>query len=447
MRYLFKMATILLAWGFWTGCTVNTPKDDDSTDWQSQSDADADTDSDADSDTDSDSDSDSDADTDTDSDSDSDSDGDTDTDSDGDTDSDADADGDTDSKTDTETDSFVAVDTGTGSDSGSVADSGDFEENSGATGENPIVQTLYTADPAPMVYDGRLYVYTTHDEDNLVDNFFTMYDWRLYSTTDMVNWTDHGSPMHYTDFSWATGDAWAAQCIPRNGKFYLYVPVKGGSGKSIGVAVADTPEGPFVDAIGGPLVTGGWDNIDPTVFIDDDGQAYLYWGNPQLKYVKLNDDMISYRGSVEEAPMTAEGFGVRNGDPDYPTTYEEGPWFYRRDNLYYMVFAGGPISEHIGYATSPGPEGPWTYGGVVMPTAGSSFTNHPGVVDFKGEIYGYKNLVSWRKCFIQRIAISEAQTKWDFINHIHIKHQFCPNTLIRIYKIRTTGLRVFVEGI
>ncbi|MBN2526920.1 MAG: family 43 glycosylhydrolase [Deltaproteobacteria bacterium] len=255
-------------------------------------------------------------------------------------------------------------------------------------GDNPIVQTLYTADPAPMVYKDRLYVYTTHDEDNLVDNFFTMYDWRTYSTTDMVNWTDHGSPIHYKDFSWAKGDAWAAQCIPRNDRFYLYVPVKTSGGKGIGVAVADTPEGPFKDAIGKPLIDGGWDNIDPTVFIDDDGQAYLYWGNPQLKYVKLNEDMTSYSGQVQNVNQTPASFGTRSeSDPDYPTTYEEGPWFYKRNDLYYMVFAAGPISEHIGYSTSSSPTGPWTYGGVVMPTAGSSFTNHPGVVDFKGKSY------------------------------------------------------------
>jgi hypothetical protein len=256
-------------------------------------------------------------------------------------------------------------------------------------GENPLVQTLYTADPAPMVHDGRLYVYTTHDEDDLVDDFFTMYDWRVYSTTDLVNWTDHGSPMHYTDFSWATGDAWAAQCIPRNGQFYLYVPVIGGRGKAIGVGVSDTPEGPFTDPLNAPLISGGWDTIDPTVFIDDDGQAYLYWGNSRLKYVRLNEDMISYSGNIEEIPLTEESFGPRSGGPegDYPTSYEEGPWFYKRNDLYYMVFAGGPISEHIGYSTGPGPTGPWTYGGVVMPTAGNSFTNHPGVVDYKGKSY------------------------------------------------------------
>jgi arabinoxylan arabinofuranohydrolase len=135
------------------------------------------------------------------------------------------------------------------------------------------------------------------------------------------------------------------------------------------------------------LIANSWDDIDPTVFIDDDGQAYLYWGNPRLWYVKLNQDMISYSGGLVQIPMTTASFGTRTGDPDRPTTYEEGPWFYKRNGLYYMVFAGGPISEHIGYSTGTGPTGPWTYRGVVMPAQGTSFTNHPGVIDYGGNSY------------------------------------------------------------
>ena len=252
--------------------------------------------------------------------------------------------------------------------------------------DNPIVQTIYTADPAPMVYDGRVYVYTTHDEDVIVNNFFTMNDWRCYSSTDMVNWTDHGKVSSYTDFSWAKGDAWAGQCIYRNGKFYFYVPInQKNGGNAIGVAVSDSPTGPFRDAIGRPLAS-GYGYIDPTVYIDDDGQAYLYWGNPNLWYVKLNQDMISYSGGINQIPLTTASFGARS-NTDRPTSYEEGPWFYKRNNLYYMVFAGGPISEHIAYSTSTGPTGPWTYRGKIMPTQGASFTNHPGVIDYNGNSY------------------------------------------------------------
>ncbi len=261
-----------------------------------------------------------------------------------------------------------------------------------ARADNPIIQTLYTADPAPMVHEGTLYLYTTHDEDVTVNDFFTMNDWRVYSTKDVVNWTDHGSPLHYRDFAWAGGSAWAGQVIFRNGKFYFYVPVvRTNGGNAIGVAVSDSPTGPFTDAIGSPLVTSDCGDIDPTPFIDDDGQAYLYWGNPNLCYVKLNEDMTSYQGGVVKVQMNTGGFGVR-ADDDRPTSYEEGPWFYRRDGGYYLVYPGGPLPEHIAYSTSSGPTGPWTYKSVIMPAEGSSFTNHPGIVDFGGKsLFFYHN--------------------------------------------------------
>ena len=253
--------------------------------------------------------------------------------------------------------------------------------------QNPIIQTNYTADPAPMVYNDRLYVYTTHDEDG--STWFTMDNWRLYSTNDMVNWTDHGIILSYSDFEWAKGDAWASQCIEKNDKFYMYVPVisKLNNRGAIGVAVADSPYGPFYDALGKPLVQTDWGDIDPTIFIDDDGQAHLYWGNPKLYYLRLNEDMISYNEEVIQIPMVEESFGRREGDPERPTKYEEGPWLYKRNKLYYLFWPGGPLPEFIGYSISQNPEGPWKYGGIIMPAEGQSFTNHPGVIDFRGKTY------------------------------------------------------------
>ena len=255
--------------------------------------------------------------------------------------------------------------------------------------QNPIIQTIYTADPAPMVYNDTVYLYADHDEDG--STYYTMNDWRCYSSTDMVNWTDHGVVMSYKTFSWAKGDAWAGQCIYRNGKFYYYVPITSTAlNKSvIGVGVSDSPVGPFADALGHPLISEGAGNIDPTVYIDDDGQAYLYWGNPNLYYVKLNDDMISYdqKVGIVQVPLTTEGFGKRTGDATRTTLYEEGPWFYKRNGLYYLLFSAGGIPEYISYSTSPGPTGPWTYKGIIMPTQGGSFTNHCGVIDYKGNSY------------------------------------------------------------
>ncbi|THV30313.1 family 43 glycosylhydrolase [Glycomyces paridis] len=254
-----------------------------------------------------------------------------------------------------------------------------------AEADNPIIQTIHTADPAPLVHDGRVYLYTGHDEDG--STWFDMREWRVWSSDDMVNWTDHGSPLSIDTFSWARQDAWAGQAVERGGKFYWYVPVvNDATGRmAIGVAVADSPTGPFRDAIGHPLVENG--EIDPTVFIDTDGQAYLYWGNPNLWYVKLNADMTSYSGSPTQIPLTTAGFGSRSGNAERPTLYEEGPWVYKRNSLYYMVFAAECCSEHIAYSTAPGPTGPWTYRGTIMPTQGSSFTNHAGIIDYKGGSY------------------------------------------------------------
>jgi hypothetical protein len=133
---------------------------------------------------------------------------------------------------------------------------------------------------------------------------YTLCKWFAFSSTDMVNWTDHGAVASWSTFSWAGTAAWAPQAIPRNGKFYAYVPLNNKSGATvIGVGVATSPTGPYTDAIGKPLVTagcsGGTGDIDPTVFIDDDGQAYLYFGRSVPGYVKLNSDMISYTGSVQ----------------------------------------------------------------------------------------------------------------------------------------------------
>ncbi|MFZ2609943.1 MAG: family 43 glycosylhydrolase, partial [Raoultella planticola] len=151
-----------------------------------------------------------------------------------------------------------------------------------AVAQQPIIQTKYTADPAPMVYNDTIFLYTTHDEDDAQG--FKMQDWLLYTSTDMVNWTDKGAVASIANFSWAKNKdngAWAMHVIERNGKFYMYCPLHG---NGIGVLVSNTPYGPFVDPLNKPLVwqQEHWSDIDPSVFIDDDGQAYMYWGNPNV---------------------------------------------------------------------------------------------------------------------------------------------------------------------
>lgn len=241
-----------------------------------------------------------------------------------------------------------------------------------AMAERPIVQTKYTADPAPVVINDTIFLYTTHDEDDA--DGFHMKDWLLYTSTDMVNWTDCGVVASLQDFKWRSRDngAWAEQVIERDGKYYMYCPLHG---HGIGVLVADSPYGPFKDPIGKPLVwqKEHWNDIDPTVYIDNDGQAYMYWGNPDLYYVKLNRDMVSYEGDIVKLPT--------------PDKYQEGPWFYRRGDKYYLAFASTCCPEGMGYAMSDSPTGPWTTMGYIMAPTKRSNGNHPGIVDYKGKTY------------------------------------------------------------
>jgi Beta-xylosidase len=257
-----------------------------------------------------------------------------------------------------------------------------------AMAQMPIIQTKYTADPAPMVYNDTVYLYTTHDEDDA--DGFKMFDWLLYTSTDMVNWTDHGAVASLKNFTWISrhdNGAWAAECIERNGKFYLYCPMHG---SGIGVLVGDTPYGPFHDPLGKRLInTVGniWPDIDPNPFIDDDGQAYLYWGNPAVWYVKLNEDMISYSGEIISVPMTQESFGVREGHPERETRYEEGPWVWKREGKYYMSYASVCCPGGIEYSMSDSPEGPWVYKGCIMCPSPRNRANHPGIINYKGQDY------------------------------------------------------------
>lgn len=265
--------------------------------------------------------------------------------------------------------------------------------------QNPIIQTKFTADPAPMVYHDTVFLYTGHDEDDAKN--FKMLNWLLYTSTDMVNWTDHGSVASLQNFSWAPNNgAWATQVIERNGKFYMYCPIHV---KGIGVLVSDSPYGPFKDPLGKPLINQSIDDIDPTVFIDDDGQAYLYWGNPNCWFVKLNKDMISYSGSIGKI------------EPRLPT-YQEGPWFYKRNGLYYLAFASTCCPEGIGYAMSSGPTGPWTYKGSIMDGDKRSSGNHPGIIDYKGNsyVFGFNYALNYALTDVHRERRSICLAKFNY---------------------------------
>lgn len=249
-------------------------------------------------------------------------------------------------------------------------------------GQNPIFTDAFTADPACTVVGDRIYAFVGEDKAG-VGGWFNMPHWVAYSSSDMVNWTNHGVVMRAADFPHANPyGAWAAQMVERDGKYYFYI-------SPVGVIVleSESPYGPFKDALGRQLIhpdmtnySGhGWEDIDPTVFIDDDGQAYMYWGNNALYCVKLNEDMVSFSGDIVTFEIKdREAFG---------SDYEEAPWIFKRNGIYYLMYAAH-VPEHIYYATSSSPLGPWKYGGVVMKAfEQGSMGNHPGVAEYKGQWY------------------------------------------------------------
>lgn len=246
---------------------------------------------------------------------------------------------------------------------------------------NPVIKDKFTADAAAIVYKDKVYLYGGHDEapDNF--HFYKMDEWLVYSSDDMVHWEEHPVPLKTSDFSWASGDAWAAQVIERNGKFYWYVTVSHATieGKAIGVAISDNPTGPFKDALGKALITNdmtkhtdiSWDDIDPSVIIDDDGQAYLFWGNTVCHYAKLKENMLELDGPIETI--------------DLPN-FTEAPWIHKKGEWYYLSYAY-QFPEKIAYAMSKSITGPWEFKGILNEVAGNSNTNHQAIIEFKGKDY------------------------------------------------------------
>lgn len=244
--------------------------------------------------------------------------------------------------------------------------------------QNPFITHMYTADPSAHVFNGRLYVYPSHDRDSSVT--FDMMDYHVFSTEDMVSWKDHGMVLSLDDVSWATAHAWAPDCNYYNGKYWFYFPT---DRSCIGVAVGDSPAGPFSDALGQPLVTkdspgvvNQRDFIDPSIFIDDDGTPYLFFGQLDVNVIRLNDDMISYDGPVRQVEGAKDFF--------------EAIWVHRYQDTYYLSYSTwgeeGVTGPQIVYATSENVLGPYSYRGVILDEVNSG-TNHHSIVQYKGNWY------------------------------------------------------------
>jgi beta-xylosidase len=245
---------------------------------------------------------------------------------------------------------------------------------------NPIITHKYTADPAAMVYKDTLFLYAGHDEPPAKREGYVMNEWLCFSTTDLKNWHEYKSPLHTKDFTWSKGDAWASQVIERNGKFYWYVATSHASipGKAIGVAVSDRPEGPYHDAIGAALITNNmtespitWDDIDPTVYVDEKNQAWLFWGNTNCYYAKLKPNMIELDGSIQKVSLPH---------------FTEAPWIHKYKDWYYLSYAY-EFPEKIAYAMSKSIEGPWEYKGILNEISGNCNTNHQAIIHFKNNWY------------------------------------------------------------
>lgn len=271
-----------------------------------------------------------------------------------------------------------------------------------ATAANPVATDIYTADPTVVVDGGRIYLYTGRDETPEGGKGYHMHEWRVYSSCDMQHWTDHGVPASVKTFAWAKSDAYAADVVKHGGRFYLYAPVKHATvkGMAIGVAVADSPTGPFRDARGSALITNDmtretpndWDDIDPAVFVDDDGQAYLYFGNKVLKYAKLKPNMIELDGPIQTVGLFE---------------FEEAPYLHKRNGVYYLSYASG-LPEVLAYATGPSPTGPWTYRGKFMEKNKVTHTIHQAFADFNGKSYlFYHNDMLSNADFRRSVAVEE----------------------------------------
>ncbi len=256
-------------------------------------------------------------------------------------------------------------------------------DNKGDGFKNPFIKDIYTADPSAHVWaDGRLYIYPSHDVApprgcDLMDKY------HVYSTDDMVNWRDEGQVLQATDVEWGRPDGgfmWAPDCAYKNGTYYFYFPHPSGTEWNttwkIGVATSKSPAKDFKSQ---GYIKGLESLIDPCVFVDDDGQAYLYYGGGNIcKGGKLKDNMMELNGEMK----TMEGL----------TDFHEASWVHKRNGVYYLSYADNfnEAGKHnrMRYATSSSPLGPWTYKGVYIdPT--DSFTDHGSIVEFKGQWYAF----------------------------------------------------------
>ncbi len=253
--------------------------------------------------------------------------------------------------------------------------------------QNPVIRDQFTADPSARIFNGRVYVYPSHDirakEGMGRPGWFCMEDYHVFSSDHLTDWTDHGVIVSQNKVNWVdstTYSMWAPDCIYRNGRYYFYFPAnsqKETDGRkmfAIGVAVADQPEGPFIPQ---PEPIKGVPGIDPNVFIDKDGQAYLFWSMGKIFGARLKDNMLELASEPQVMKDLPEKGLI------------EGPWLFERNGIYYMTYPHVENNiERLEYAIGDNPMGPFTFTGVIMDESPMNcWTNHPSFIEYKGQWY------------------------------------------------------------
>lgn len=255
----------------------------------------------------------------------------------------------------------------------------------GAMAQNPLIRNMYSADPSARVFGDSVYVFPSHDilarPGHGRVGWFCMEDYHVYASKDLTEWKDNGVIVTQTSVPWAKPDGyamWAPDCIYRNGKYYFYFPATPdsvyGRGFAIGVAVADNPRGPYIPE---PTPIKNVHGIDPNVFIDKDGQAYLYWSQGNIYGARLKDNMLELASDpVIFQDLPAKGL-------------KEGPYLFERNGLYYLTFPHVENkTERLEYAIGDNPLGPFKMTGVIMDESPSGcWTNHQSIIQFKNQWY------------------------------------------------------------
>ncbi len=268
-----------------------------------------------------------------------------------------------------------------------------------AFSQNPIIRDQFTADPTARVFNGRVYLFPSHDipapDDYARKDWFCMADYHIFSSENLVDWTDHGLLIDQKQVPWGNPTAysmWAPDCIEKNGKYYFYFPdaPKEGRGFGVGVAIADKPEGPYT-----PVANKieGISGIDPCVLQASDGNAYIFWGGGGLRAAKLKDNLLELSDDTPvqtmkmgEREMKVKGVDVAAGLPD---GFKEGPFAFERNGWFYLTYPWvEDKTETLAYAMSRSPLGPYEYKGKIMEQSPTGcWTNHHSIVQYKGQWY------------------------------------------------------------